>query len=279
MKKEALKKDSVKAAEGFRSAPEKSASKASREKSARGGKSTGKASPKVSREKSARGGKKKAGRHILTALLLIIFIPLFLLLSVNAFVKFSVKGGIISAEEAAENGDYDCILVLGCGVREDGTPSPLLTHRLDTAAALYEAGAAPKLLLSGDHGSLYYNEVRAMKNYLMEKGVPEEDIFMDHAGFCTYDSIYRAQYIFSAERILVVTQEYHLYRALYIGRAFGMEADGVDAGMLPYSYQIYRDAREAVARCKDFIWCIFKPDPEYLGEKIPLSGDGRLTED
>lgn len=120
----------------------------------------------------------------------------------------------------------DCILVLGAKVKKDGSPSYMLKDRLDLAIALYKAKAAPKLLLSGDHGQVRYDEVNAMKQYAMERGVPKEDLFLDHAGFSTYDSVYRAKEIFQAQTVIVVTQSYHQYRALYGCGKMGIAAWG-----------------------------------------------------
>ena len=201
------------------------------------------------------------------------------ILSVNALVKHRVKNNILTPEQAAGLTEVDCILVLGCGIRDDGTPSAMLRDRLIQGIALYKAGAAPKLLMSGDHGQTDYDEVNVMKQYAIDAGVPSEDIFMDHAGFSTYESIYRAKEIFGVDNILIVTQEYHLYRAIYTAGQFGMEVSGVSADLDTYSGQFVRDAREVLARCKDFFMCILKPKPTYLGEAIPISGSGDATND
>ena len=197
---------------------------------------------------------------------------------INAYVKGSVDEQFLSVE-AAKLADADCIIVLGCQVREDGSLSHMLRDRLLTALEVYEAGAAPKLLMSGDHGQKEYDEVNAMKNFAMENGVPSENVFMDHAGFSTYETMYRAKEIFGAEKVVIVTQEYHLYRAVYIAEKLGMEAWGVAAEGNRYAGQTQRDIREILARCKDFMMCIFKPKPTYLGEAIPVSGNGDLTND
>ena len=170
--------------------------------------------------------------------------------------------------------DADCIMVLGASVNSDGTPSPMLKDRLDTAIDLYRSGAAPKLLLSGDNGQVVYNEVQGMKNYATEAGVPEEDIFLDHAGFSTYESVYRAKYIFKVESLIVVTQTYHLYRALYGCERMGMTALGAASDQDTYSGQEMREIREVMARDKDLIKWVFKPEPTFLGEAIPISGNG-----
>jgi vancomycin permeability regulator SanA len=175
----------------------------------------------------------------------------------------------------------ECIIVLGAGVNEDGSPSPALKARMNTGIHLYNQGVAPKLLLSGDNGQVEYDEVSAMKAYALEQGVPEEDIFMDHAGFSTYDSIYRANYIFCVSRALVVSQKDHLNRAQYGCKKVGIEAKGVPAeGYEKYSqyYGNEYNVREYLARAKDFVKWIIKPEPKYLGDKIPIDGDGRQTE-
>ena len=198
---------------------------------------------------------------------------------VDAWVRGSTESSILAPEETTLLEGVDCIIVLGCQVKDDGRLSHMLEDRVKRGVALYHDGAAPKLLMSGDHGQEDYDEVAAMKRYAVENGVPVADVFMDHAGFSTYETMYRAKAIFGAEKVLIVTQRYHLYRALYIARQLGMEAYGVDADYRTYSGQTMRDIREVLARCKDFAMCIFKPEPTYLGETIPISGNGALTHD
>ena len=200
-------------------------------------------------------------------------------LGINLFVKSSVKANILTQEQAAQLQDIDCIIVLGCQVRSDGTPSHMLEDRLRRGVALYELGAAPKLLMSGDHGNVNYDEVDAMKHYAVDAGIPSQDVFMDHAGFSTYETMARAKDVFQAKKVLIVTQTYHLYRAMYIAEQFGIEAYGVAAEYREYSGQFNRDVREVLARVKDFGMCIFKPDPTFLGEAIPISGNGEQTHD
>ena len=196
---------------------------------------------------------------------------------INQYVKVVANKNI--AEDVQSVKKVDAILVLGCQVREDGSLSLMLQDRIDKAIELYEAGVSDKIIVSGDHGREEYDEVNAMKNYLIEKGIPSENIFMDHAGFSTYESLYRAQYIFKVEKVLVVTQEYHLYRAVYIGNKLGIETYGVPAAKILYYGQTSREIREILARNKDFVKCIFKFEPTYLGESIPVSGNGDLTND
>ena len=195
----------------------------------------------------------------------------------DIIVVSSAKDRIITADEAAELENTDCVLVLGAGVR-DGNPTPMLRDRLITGISLYKSGAAPKIIMSGDHGREDYDEVNVMKSYAVENGAPDSDVFMDHAGFSTYDSVYRAKAVFEADSIIIVTQKYHLYRALYIAERLGVNAVGVSADLDDYSGQLKRDLREIAARDKDFFSCLFKPEPKYLGEKIPVSGDGNITD-
>ena len=206
----------------------------------------------------------------------IAFIGVLMLSGINLYVKKSGEGRFISVSQACKLEDIDCILVLGCGVK-DHRPSLMLRDRLEKGVELYSVGASSKLLMSGDHGREEYNEVQVMKQYAMDAGIDSSDIFMDHAGFSTYESIYRAKEIFDADRIIIVSQEYHLYRALYIAEKLGIEAYGVPAEDVDYAGQMMRDLREILARIKDFMTTIFKPEPTYLGDVIPVSGDGNVT--
>lgn len=215
----------------------------------------------------------------LCVLLCLCVIGVLAVFGLNAYVTRSTNRYILSAEEAAGLQDVDCILVLGCGVRDDGTPSPMLRDRLHRGVELYQSGAAPKLLMSGDHGREGYNEVDAMKNFAVVAGVPSGDVFMDHAGFSTYESMYRAKEVFQAKKIIIVTQTYHLFRAIYIAHSLGVEAYGVDADLVGYRGGTQREIREVLARSKDVFTCIFKPKPTYLGEAIPIWGNGELTHD
>lgn len=221
-------------------------------------------------------------KRIIKILCFFIFLGLLgglTVLGINGIVKGTTKGKILTAEQAAQLNDVDCILVLGCGVRSDGSPSDMLHDRLRRGVELYELGTAPKLLMTGDHGRENYDEVDVMKSFAVDSGIASEDVFMDHAGFSTYESMYRAKEIFQAKKIIIVTQEYHLYRAIYIAERLGMEAYGVAADYRAYYGQTARDVREVLARVKDFGTSMFKPKPTYLGKAIPIWGDGNLTND
>ena len=195
---------------------------------------------------------------------------------INVIVKQTVSGQIVPEEDAAGI-DADCILVLGAGVREDGTPSPMLADRLNTAVSLYRLGASSRILMSGDHRNDDYDEVGPMKAAAAAAGVPSGAVFLDHAGYSTYDSLYRAKEIFGAEKIVIVTQEYHLYRALYIAHALGLDAVGVAAPPKNDLGQLYRDLREWAARVKDFVYVMGKPEAEVMGKPVSLAGDGDMT--
>lgn len=168
------------------------------------------------------------------------------------------------------NGPFDCILVLGAGLNAEGKPSPMLEDRLDLAIYLYQQGYSSKLLLSGDNGTEYYDEVTAMRNYVLDQGVPDSAVVCDYAGFSTYDSMYRAQGIFCVERAIVVTQGYHLSRALFIGKALDMDVYGAAADQETFNGQQARDLREIVARDKDLIKSFIKPEAKIMGDKLPI---------
>lgn len=196
---------------------------------------------------------------------------------INIYVVLTTKRLILNKKNIHKN-DIECIIVLGAGIRNGG-PSPMLEDRLKTAIELYKNKVTNKILVSGDHELSNYDEVNVMKNYLKEHGIPSEDIFMDHAGLSTYDSIYRASKVFKTNRFIIVTQKYHLYRALYIAKALNIDAYGVSATKRDYINQRKRDIREIIARVKDFLKCIVRPSPTYLGEVTSIKGNGDITND
>ncbi len=221
---------------------------------------------------------KKKKRVLLTVAAALVLLALLLGLGPDLWIVAATRREIVSPEEAAAFG-ADCILVLGAGLLPDGRPNLMLGERINTGVDLYGAGVAPKLLMSGDHGREDHDEVNAMKDAAMARGVPSEDVFMDHAGFATYDSFYRAGAVFGVKRVVIVTQAYHLPRAIWIARSLGLEAVGVSCDTARYRGQLYRDVREILARDKDFFKCILKPLPRYLGDAIPIWGSGDATND
>ena len=196
--------------------------------------------------------------------------------SLSVYMVKATEKNIFTADTFKNDEKADCILILGAGVK-DGKPKPMLRDRLLTGIELYKSGAAKKIIMSGDHGRADYDEVNVMRAFALEQGVRAEDIFLDHAGFSTYDSVYRAKNIFGAENIIIVSQKYHLYRALYISEKLDVKAAGVSANLNTYGGQLKRDIREIIARDKDFFKCIIKPEAEIMGDKIPLDGDGSIT--
>ncbi len=192
-------------------------------------------------------------------------------IGVNAYVVDKSDDTIITSKESEKLEEVDCVIVLGCFVKEDGTPGNILADRLKTGVELYKNGVAPKIIMSGDHSSDEYNEVASMKNYAVNAGVPSEDIFMDHAGFSTYETMYRAKEVFGAKKVVIVTQEYHLYRSVYIAEKLGMEAYGVAS-----AYDLDQ-TREVLARCKDFMTTIIKPKPAYVGKTYSIKANGNMT--
>ena len=207
---------------------------------------------------------------------ILFLIGILIVTGLNLYMILYSRQYTVTPEQAAELSDVDCIMVLGCGVRGDA-PTPLLADRLQRGVEVYKSGAATKILMSGDHGQTDYDEVNVMKQYALDEGIAEADIFMDHAGFSTYESMYRAKEIFGVDKMIIVTQKYHLSRALYIANKLGIEAYGVASDYRTFGGQFGRDCREVLARVKDIFTVIAKPKPTYLGESIPISGDGTAT--
>lgn len=195
----------------------------------------------------------------------------------------TTKGDMLALDSLDK--DYDCVIVPGARVFNNTTPSLMLQDRMDVAFEIYNRKIAPKILVSGDHGTKEYDEVNVMRDYLISKGVPTEDIFMDHAGFDTYQTIYRARDIFQVRKAIITTQDFHLYRALYIGEKLSTEKqtillDGLDSALRDYQNSRWNRCREYLARVKAFLECeITKPEPQYLGDVININGDGNQTVD
>ena len=203
--------------------------------------------------------KQLLGRTLLV-LVILGLLGLGLALGISGYVVHSTKDAILTQKDTPPQ-DLDCILVLGCGIHPDGSPTPMLASRLARGAELYQAGWADKILLSGDNSGESYNELATMERVILELGVPQEALVMDHAGFSTYESIYRAKHEFGMQRVVIVTQAYHLYRALYLADALGLEAWGVAAAPRNDAGQIGRSLREILARDKDFFTAILQPIP------------------
>jgi len=216
--------------------------------------------------------KKKAIIGLIILMCLGVFIPFV----INFVVISKSDYKILNYEDAVKLEDVDAIIVLGCKVNGN-EPSMMLKFRLDKGIELYK-DMNTKLLLSGDHGQKEYDEVNAMRDYVLEKEIDTHNVFLDHAGFSTYDSMYRAKEVFGIKKVIVVTQRYHLYRSLYIANELGIEAYGVSADDIPYPMiNKKNEIREFLARNKDFVKVMFKPSSKYVGEPIDIKGDGNIT--
>ena len=214
---------------------------------------------------------------VAAAVLLVIGIAVLI---INLSVVLGTKDRVFSERDIGTDrllGEYDCILILGAGLRRDGSPSDMLEDRLKVGIGAYLGGASDRILMSGDHENDDYNEVGAMKKYAVEQGIDGGVIFLDHFGLSTYDSIFRAVKLYGVKRVLIVSQSYHLYRALYIADSLGIEADGISADLRTYRVQLKCDVRELAARVKDVIYVAGKHEPMYFGEPVDLSGDGDST--
>jgi SanA protein len=215
-------------------------------------------------------------KRILTRLLFLGIAAALAIVVINAAVLWTGRARMVAAESAQP---AQAVIVLGALVFPDGTVSEMVADRLETAYGLYAAGKAKKILITGDHGTLNYDEVNTMRRYLERKGVPTEDIFMDHAGFDTYNSMYRARDVFQVHSAIIVTQRFHLPRAVYIARKLGLDVQGVAADRHVYVGAGYYEVRELGARLKAFGEVVTGKLPVYLGPVIPITGDGRATHD
>jgi SanA protein len=196
---------------------------------------------------------------------------------INNHIRSGAKQFIYASADSVPQ-KYTAI-VLGAFVGKNGAPSNVLADRLNTALDLYQKGRVKRFLLTGDHGRVNYDEVNNMKLYLMENGVPQQDIFLDHAGFDTYNSMVRAKEIFCVKGAIIITQEFHLPRAVYIARKKGLDALGYIAPMRDVNALRYLEFRENIACIKAYWEVLINKRPRFLGTKIPITGDSRLSYD
>ena len=220
-------------------------------------------------------------KKLVSFLFLCAFIFAQIPILINAYIYEYSSKYILTVEETKEK-QVDCVLVLGAGVR-GGQPTHILQERILRSVEVFNTGCTDRILMSGDHGRVDYDEVNAMKQLAIDNaGAVATNILMDHAGFSTYESMYRAKEIFAVESLIIITQEFHMYRAIYDARQLGLEAYGVNAdGYFTFSFvkEAYNDSREFLARVKDFFWCMIKPEPTYLGDVIPITSPGEATDD
>lgn len=224
-------------------------------------------------------GKYKWLKRGIFSLIIAGILGILILSGINIYVRESVSEKIYAENDNKKLPKVDCILVLGAGLKQDGSPNFMLKDRLNTAINLYKKGVSDRILMTGDHGRKDYNEVGAMKDYAVNAGVPADDIFMDHAGFSTYESVYRAKEIFQVSSAVIITQKYHLYRAMYCAEKLGIDTYGTPAREIAYRGQWVRDLREVAARSKDVLYCSLRKKPTYLGKVIPITGRGSETDD
>ncbi|MCK4906644.1 MAG: YdcF family protein [Spirochaetes bacterium] len=209
--------------------------------------------------------------------LLCLVIGLITVFIINTYIKNFSRPFIVTMEKCPQ---AQAAIVLGAAVWQNKYLSHILQDRMDTAISLYKMGKVKKLLLSGDHGKKYYDEVNNMLRYALQYGIIPKDFFLDHAGFRTYDTMYRARDVFKIKSAIIVTQKFHLARAVYIARKLGIQAIGITADKRLYQNISLYKFREFFARLKAYWQAgIIKPKPKFLGKVIPITGDGRLSHD
>jgi SanA protein len=213
---------------------------------------------------TARGALQYGSIIVLSIGVVVVLVPLTM--------RTLTRSSIVDLPERAPR--VQAALVLGASVSR-GKPSPVLEERAHTAVALYMMGNVSKILVSGDSSNLSHDEVTPVRKYLLDSGVAAEDIFLDHAGFDTYSSMYRARKVFRAESVIIVTQDFHLPRAVFVAQQLGLEAYGI----VPERGQgdAYDYMREIPASVKALYDLALGRVPKYLGEPFPLSGSGEGT--
>ena len=195
---------------------------------------------------------------ILGVILLTIFVYA---MGINYYVKCTVMDRIKDIDEIK---DVDTIIVLGAKVHDDGRLSLMLKDRLDKTIEVYNKLDIKKVIVSGDSEHKDYDETTKMKEYLINNRIPEEDIVVDVYGLSTYDSIYRLKNVYNIDKVVIITQNYHLYRSLYIANSLGIDAYGIPSSGEDYFGQTTRELREILARNKDFLTSLFNVKSKYL---------------
>lgn len=209
---------------------------------------------------------KHPGRYLVLAGIVLVSGTVLSVFLIDAAVERAGARHTTTVETAQS---ADCIIIPGAKVNNQ-QPSLMLRDRLDVGYKLYQMGIADRIIVSGDHGTKEYDEVSVMKQYLVDQGACPDHVFMDHAGFDTYDTLYRAQAIFQVRNAVVVTQRFHLNRALYIAEQLGLDAQGVSSDLRSYTRASYYRFREYLARVKAFIECACHVKPTFLGDPIPI---------
>lgn len=206
--------------------------------------------------------KKGCLRRLFTTVIACVLIFAVASIGASVYLVNSTRQDVHTIAQIKEQGSRaQAVLVLGASVFADGRPSDILADRLEVASDLYHSGAAPQIIVSGDNTDAHYNESDAMKQYCMTLGVPADAIVVDREGYDTYASVYRAKYVYNMNSVFIVTQAYHLYRALYIAQGLGMHAEGVAADKGSYDNQTTYSVREILARDKDLIKTLLRVAP------------------
>lgn len=206
-----------------------------------------------------------------TAALLCLEALIVFIISTNTLVHVSTRGYLYS--DAADAPHAEVVLIPGAALVARNVPSAIFLDRVNLAIDLYTQGKVSKILVSGDNSTVIHNEVDPVRRYLVAKGIPDRDIFLDHAGFDTYSTMYRARDIFGVSSLLIASQSFHLPRAIFIARRLGIEAYGVSADSGPVLLSNY--VREIFADEKAVFDLVFNTKPKYLGDTIPITEDGR----
>ena len=192
-------------------------------------------------------------KRLLKFILFTVVICVITVAGINLYIIIDTSKRIITEDKAGElknDGKIDLMCVLGCSAK-NGAPSKMLRERLDAAISLYNVGVCDKILMSGDHKS-DYSEVNVMKKYAQENGVDEADILIDEKGFSTIETVENIKNSYGKIRCIFVTQNYHLYRTLYLAGKMGIDAYGLDCSKESFYGQLWREVREVGARVKDF---------------------------
>ena len=214
-------------------------------------------------------------KRILLLLLLVAIVIVVALIVGISYAILHISSDKYIYNDVSKLPHSQAAMILGAAVLQNGTLSAALKDRVDMAIKVYQAGKADKILVTGNNATVAYNEVNPVRKYLLAQGVPDADIFLDHAGFDTYSSMYRARDVFAVKSLIVVSQSFHLPRAVYIARYLGLDAVGVNADR--GHYLAYNYFREVFANVKALGDLILMRQPKYLGSVIPITGDGTLN--
>jgi vancomycin permeability regulator SanA len=184
------------------------------------------------------------------------------------WIEISTKNEIYTEQTAPKE---RIAIVFGAGVKKNGTPSDILKDRIQTASNLYTQGKIEKILMSGDNSISHYNEPVAMQKYAILLGIPEDKIALDYAGFRTYDTCARAKKVFMINQAILITQKFHLKRAVFLCKSMGIKSSGVIVNKNTYIDNIKLNIRDTLAKIQSFYEVyLIKHDPKFLGEEIPI---------